>query len=437
MEPPDRGRGRGRGRGGRKSGSQQYGRGRISLSLSEYPTLGESSSQSKQKTAKEAFEQGPQYVKKNITEPLITLSEGDLNLHPKDPWCLKERYLQNQQYTVQEGKSRYIYEAILTETSSVQITHHYLEEGNSRTPITFSKCYIIRVMHPQEWGLSTFATRTLKINEQKYNYWDYARAWTYAFYYQNPVRTHSWFFIMNPEIVQKETGFPSWFLHWWEYHAPEIEIFPESIQKQFPVWYKYHPKLKGITAVNPPEGQDLLWFCTEFRINWIWQWGYEIAEDHLRIPEVQRNFFVKWWSRFETDKCLSFIKETVEQYQADYMSQVSSSNPSQGPVNFIQQIKMMIHNQNPNLSEHEQDIKLMEIIKDQYLATQGTSSSQTDAKSDISMSSQDQDQGQFTCLAGESQDPNDDTEVYPTEADLWDSMIELKMLKGKEKKKNR
>lgn len=43
-------------------------------------------------------------LKKNITESLITLSVGGLSLHPKDPWCLKERYLQNQQYTVQEGK---------------------------------------------------------------------------------------------------------------------------------------------------------------------------------------------------------------------------------------------------------------------------------------------------------------------------------------------
>jgi hypothetical protein len=97
----------------------------------------------------------------------------------------------------------------------------------------------------------------------------------------------------------------------------------------------------------------------------------------------------------------------------------------------------MIQNQHPNLSEHEQDIKLMEIIKDQYLALQEPNSSQADSKSDISMSSQDQNPGQFACLAGESQDPNEDTEVYPEEADLWDSMIELKMLKAKEKKKHR
>lgn len=96
----------------------------------------------------------------------------------------------------------------------------------------------------------------------------------------------------------------------------------------------------------------------------------------------------------------------------------------------------MIQDQYPSLSEHEQDIKLMDLIKNQYLAIQGPSSSQTESKDDVSMSS-DQDLGQFACLAGESQDPNDNTEVYPDEADLWDSMIELKMLKAKEKKKNR
>src|SRR5206468_2647528 len=142
MEPPDKGAG-----GSRYPKKVNQKKGKFS-SLSEFPVVG-SSSQDKPNpklTAKDILKKEIIYAKKLITEKILSVSLEDVQWK-HDPWHIKERYLGVQNYPIQDGKHRYIYEAILNETESVQMVHHHLNLKDSKSPITHSKCYIVRVLH--------------------------------------------------------------------------------------------------------------------------------------------------------------------------------------------------------------------------------------------------------------------------------------------------
>ncbi|KAL7204861.1 hypothetical protein ACSBR2_017886 [Camellia fascicularis] len=44
-----------------------------------------------------------------------------------DPWEIKDRYIHNQNFIPHFDQYRYIYEAMLKDTTSVDFTHHYVE----------------------------------------------------------------------------------------------------------------------------------------------------------------------------------------------------------------------------------------------------------------------------------------------------------------------
>ena len=69
----------------------------------------------------------PIYLKKSITDHVVDISVQDVPLN-NNPWSLKERYLGNQNYRAIYGQHRYIQEAILIETGSVQISHNLIRK---------------------------------------------------------------------------------------------------------------------------------------------------------------------------------------------------------------------------------------------------------------------------------------------------------------------
>ena len=131
-----------------------------------------------------------------------------------------------------------------------------------------------------------------KLENSSYNYWDYIQAWHYAFYYQNPIRKHTWLFCINPDICTN-LGFPTWFLLWWEKMGPELSILPKQINDYFLIWYHTHPILKGKIAKNPPIGRNTLWFFAEFRIVWIWKWDFSTRLRSVKNPYFTKNFLVQ------------------------------------------------------------------------------------------------------------------------------------------------
>ena len=163
-------------------------------------------------TAKDVLQQEAVFQPKQFLENFLTIAHEDLQLQI-GAWGLKERYLGNHNYMTHEGKPRFAYEAILIETGSVQIEHFHLQPKDIKSAITHSKCYIVKVLHATEWELNLAQAKTLKATSATYNYWDYIKAWQCTFYYQNPLRKHTWLFVINDDICTKNfhIGFPLWF----------------------------------------------------------------------------------------------------------------------------------------------------------------------------------------------------------------------------------
>ena len=126
------------------------------------------------------------------------------------PWEIRRKYLDTQSYATLDGKYRYICEAMLQETGSVEITHNLQNAKKKDSPIGYSKCIIKRIIG--QWGFDLNKSCRLTTG-QSYNYWDYISTWKNTFYYQNPQHKHSWFIHVCPELLK--FGFPNWFFEWW------------------------------------------------------------------------------------------------------------------------------------------------------------------------------------------------------------------------------
>jgi hypothetical protein len=367
---------------------------------------------------KEVLQQEIKYTQIQHLEEVLSLESSDLEI-TRSAWALKERFLGHCNYMTQDGKTRHVYEAILVETGSVQMEHFRVVPTDNRSAITHSKCYITRVLHIAEWGLDPSKVKLLKLdNFTKYNYWDYIQAWHYAFYYQSSIKKHSWLFIINADIC-KDAGFPNWFLVWWEKMGPELSIVPKEILDLFHTWYTYHPKLKGKTVENPPIGRNTLWFFAEFRLTWVWKWDLQIHVDQLKIPIIQRTFWCRWWDKFDIKPTAEKIKKTAMEFvRVAEEEKKLSTNKLMQSSNLFSLLLDSIKDQYPHLPKGDQKVKVMELIKEQFMASQLNEPKEEDV------------------LAGEAQDPYEDYEdedvmsivsksssVEASMADFLDAMI--------------
>jgi hypothetical protein len=92
----------------------------------------------------------------------------------------------------------------------------------------------------------------------------------------------------------------------------------------------------------------------------------------------------------------------------------------------------------PDLSGDQILVKTMDVMKQQFVQTLGSTSRIADDESMSSAKSMEEDNNPYGCLAGESQDPYEDDGSTPTIIDYWDSMTQLiadqlAKKKGKEK----
>jgi hypothetical protein len=213
-------------------------------------------------------------------------------------------------YPVQEGKLRYIYEAILSDTKSVEFTHKYVVGKTNE--IQYSKAIIKEIISSENWGTHPLRTRTMflkpatntRANAISYNYWDYVQAWTNIFYYQNGEKRHSWFFKLCTNLMANNV--PNWFVEWWGKFGPGENVFPESIQKEIKPFCQYHPQLRG----SQPEGKSFLFFMIEMSIPWIWRWDVELRQNNIGLPILARTFHYKWWTRgMDNEETLNEVRE--------------------------------------------------------------------------------------------------------------------------------
>ena len=366
-------------------------------------------------TAKDALKEQPLYYRKEfpipITELVIPLASSDVKQRSQ-PWGLKERYLERQNFPVKNGFFRYIYEAILTETQSVNITHFHIDSRNPQSAISHSKCYIVRILHPQEWGLDPNKNRSLKIPNsnriQEYNYWNYIEAWTRAFYYQNPTRNHSWLFCLNPKILDtpNSLGFPNWFYHIWVKIGPEPNCLPESIKNLFLPWTEVYPKLyKKKEGTDFPLGTKTLFFHTETRMPWIWKWDLEVQLNELQYLVLNRTFWYRWWNQCDIKPLVESISTAITEFRTQAKKhEVSQPVTVSTNTNFIDLLRQQLEIARPNASQAEIQIELLDLVKNQFLAIQQFSQPTPGVNPlEVTITSG----SQFTCLGGEAQNPED------------------------------
>ncbi|XP_045802470.1 uncharacterized protein LOC123896070 [Trifolium pratense] len=436
MTTPYRGRGRGRGF-GRGIGSGRggnnmlpYQESNISL-IGDWTTVGKlrqlpappkkedqpSSSSKKIISYKdiivnESKEQASEYFENPVTEKIIHIDEEDLSLTRNDGWSIKTRYLESRGYAGLFGKSRPNLEILLTVTESVTITHYY-QNNNPESFINFSKCHINKILLPREWGLNPNGEKAIKIAEDKYiyfNYWDYIQAFTQAFYYQNPKNKHSWFFSINPEIVDKPI--PNWFFNWWIKFGPSLEILPKEVGELYTPWCENSSLISKIASNKLITGQCPCLFFIKFQIPWIWRWTVTISKDIFNIPILERNFFYKWWTKKSSEDIqdlISRVKIVINEDKAtgtkDHSHQYSMAD-----------LKDYFQRKYPKESEEEVMVRILDHMKTQFFNTFPS----TVKGDDMSTSSQGSvGQNMFEGLAGESQ-PDDE----PTQEDFWDAMIQ-------------
>ncbi|CAL5204552.1 unnamed protein product [Lathyrus oleraceus] len=451
MMTPYRGRGRGYGRGGRGSNNMlpqpesnipligdwtTVYKGRKMQQLSASSSKKEdipSSSSNKSTSYKEiAVNNPPQeqldYFENPVTEKIMYIEEEDIKINPNDGWSIKTRYLESRGYPGLHGKSRPYLEILLAITESVTFTHHY-QNNNPESFINFSKCHINKILLPREWGLNPNGEKAIRVAKGKYiyfNYWDYVQAFTQAFYYQNPKNKHSWFFSINPEMINRPI--PNWFYEWWTKFGPSLEILPKELLDLYNPWCDNSPLIANILSDHLITGQCPFWFFTKFQIPWIWRWSITISQDKFNIPILERIFFYKWWNKMsseEVQKIGNLIRTAITEDQSNKVKEQSSQQMSMGNLkNFFQR-------KYPNESEDEIMVRTLDHMKNQFFSTFPAKASRDENSSMKTSSSMGSiDSHNFDCLAGEAQAED------PTAEDFWDAMIQSMAQKAKEKAKN-
>ncbi|KAL5180742.1 hypothetical protein HKD37_01G001813 [Glycine soja] len=177
------------------------------------------------------------------------------------------------------NKSRIFYELILVDSNSVSIKH--FKDPKDQTLNTHSTIQILKVLQPRHFGLDLNKGKKFSVpfDPVGYTYWDYVDVWTKVFWHQNTRFKHSWLIYFKTNTIY---NFPNWFLQWWNFFGPILEIFPEQ---------------ESLISI------DLKYFSS-FALSWIfsWQYRYSKTEKTNQYPSLQRHAFVKWWAQFDTSK---------------------------------------------------------------------------------------------------------------------------------------
>ncbi|XP_059643537.1 uncharacterized protein LOC132285374 [Cornus florida] len=330
------------------------------------PPKGNNSSQQKQQkpTMKEVLEQETPWIpNQRYIQTELVLDSQDEQWMP-DPWEVKSRYFQTQQYAAPDGRHRYIYEAILTETSSVEINHTKQFSNSKDSPLTYSKAIFKRLIRPSDWGLNPNLPRKISYGHS-YNYWDYISAWTYSFFYENPKHKHSWFLKICPQSVKAD--FPNWVISWWAIFGPDLDILPESIQQLYLPWQQFHPQLRGND--NIPIGKSTILFFTEFGIPWIWKWDFQCGYTTDKLPVLQRIFYYRWWSGMTQDPIQALL-HLIRKKTMEYMDNVPKLTiPEPEIFNPFELVKDMIRKQQPLITEANLMVKCMDFMKNKLVQT--------------------------------------------------------------------
>ncbi|PSS23891.1 Reverse transcriptase/Ribonuclease [Actinidia chinensis var. chinensis] len=346
-----------------------------------------------------------EYISKNFPLHICYIEQEDISL-TNYGWAIRLKCLTPYQTPSSSGKPMAYFEAIMTQTDSMNISHTRESLTDLSSAIIFSKCIIKKVIKPGSWGFDLANSKVMKIDEasQNYNYWDYQHGFYHTFLYQNKKNKHTWFFKLCNQIILFG-GVPSWFYDWWLIYGPVLDILPSNILKAYHKWEVWHPLIRG--KDNLPYNHNMVLFFIEFEIPWIWKWDFLIQYDSgVDIPTLHRVFWVRWWNNF-SPKDIVDLYEQINKKTDEYFSKYQISNKkvssflSKSSFNTFDLLKDQIKSEPPNISKAYLMSKCMQFVKDQFHSLF--------AKGDSSMRSVKD--SQENLLAGEvkdSQNPDED-----------------------------
>jgi hypothetical protein len=292
------------------------------------------------------------YAENPHKEIIIFLEFSDIK-RENNPWNLMQRYLDTASFPITAYKNRGYYEAIMKSSETCEITHY--NTGNDQSNYGFSKIIIKKLIMPEEWGLSTLKEKEIFLQDKKitirYNYWDYVKALSKVFLYENTKKKHSWFIKVCGEIYKRPI--PNWFYDWWTNYGPSLSILPNNIMELYSQWVKISPKLYELDQSLMISGSGSMFFFLEFSIPWIWKWKPEIGETDKEIPCLKRCFLTKFWDKLTRidnesgqiygQEMISVIESSIKKYQEQ--NEKRQEKPVQSPFRYIyRRLKMQKEN---------------------------------------------------------------------------------------------
>jgi hypothetical protein len=186
-------------------------------------------------------------------------------------------------------KTQVFYEFILVDSDSAEIKH-YPSKLDSQN-IDYSTLQICRVLSPSDWGNTKMNKKfSQPFDPIGYSYTDYQKAWYNTLFFQNDNHRHSWMIYFKKNV---QFRFPYWFISWWAYFEPQIQILPNPILQGFQIFDDNYQSAQSEEFLP-----STLLFFSKFSLAWILLWDYEQVLTN-KIPSLARKFKTKWWSKFE------------------------------------------------------------------------------------------------------------------------------------------
>ena len=195
----------------------------------------------------------------------------------------------------------------------VEITHI---QNRTSTYICYSKCKILKIISPNEWGqsLDTHKMFPQTFRPKSYDYHDYINTWYYTFFFR-PF-DYLWFFLWGDEM-QNQNDFPiqEWWLFLFFFCAIKDIFCPQILE-----WYKYFNE-HGSNLI-PTSCFQLLFFLSRFQIPWIVGWDFILTQMILTHSpaHLAREFKVKWWSNFShsATQQIHYIKNWISSKKCSF-----------------------------------------------------------------------------------------------------------------------
>ncbi|KAG5611600.1 hypothetical protein H5410_022881, partial [Solanum commersonii] len=232
---------------------------------------------------------------------MIFLIENSEVQRKEEPWKIFQRYLLNGLYFPGESyKTRLYYETILTNTGSVEF-QHFSGYNTKERVYNFSKMIIKQIISIEDW--------------------DYINAFSKVLYYNNEKHKHTWFIKVCAKIFVDPI--PNWFLNWWSYHGPTVNILPDPFLKLYKNWVKVSPDLNDLDHSDHVcyiEQIEQIYFFIEFSIPWIHKWTPEVGFTEEQISCLYRIYYNNFWDKLMKKDPMT--KSLYGQELMDFISQI-------------------------------------------------------------------------------------------------------------------